>query len=265
MIKTMKKIIIILILTFIAIPVFAGTGFLLDQIWYSSDTLKEGETVKIYTAIWNENDSSLSAKVEFYDKSVILGTRDVIIQPESLEDISISWKVTSGNHIISAKIISSSLTTGGDIVIKNNSTASSRQFVAVIVKEKDGKSLTSTDIIKDELAKVGEKINNVLPASVSESVSSGTDLIETFRDETLIKILSSKEKTIDKLLQYEGYTKKEGTDTLESATEKPIAQVKLFFLKILEFVFNNKIVFYSSIILIIFFFLRSIYRKIRNR
>lgn len=261
----MKKIITILIFTFIALPVFAGTGFLSDQIWYSSDTLKEGETVKIYTAIWNENDSSLSAKIEFYDKSVILGTRDVIIQPETLEDISISWKVTSGNHVISAKIISSSLTTGGDVVIKNNSTDSSRQFVAVIVKEKDGESSTSTDIIKDKLVKVGEKINKVLPISVSEFVSNGTDLIETFRDETLTKILSSKEETKNKLLEYEGYIKKEGIDILKSATGKQIIQVKLFFLKIVEFVFNNKIVFYGVIVLFVFLFLRAIYRKIRNR
>lgn len=256
----MKKFILTLIFVFTALPVFASTGFLSDQIWYSTDSLKEGETVKIYTAIWNGEDNPLYSKVEFYDKNIILGTRNVSIASQKLEEVSISWEVTSGDHVISAKILSSE---NGEVT--HNTTKEDKVFVPVSVEKEDGEKSTNNELIKEELTKVGDKINDILPASVNDSISKGTDLVETFRDETLVKILSGKEKTENELLEYESYTKKDGTDTLESATEKPIAQVKLFFLKVLEFVFNNKIVFYGVIVLIIFLFFRAIYRKIRNR
>lgn len=49
------------------------------------------------------------------------------------------------------------------------------------------------------------------------------------------------------------------------STEKPIAYVKLFLLSIASFVFSNDIIFYAISILVVFFLLRLVYRKIRNR
>lgn len=250
--------------------VFAETsnGFILDQIWYSQNSFTEGETVKIYTAVWNGNDSSLSAKVEFYDKNVILGTRDIVVSPDELKEVSVSWKITSGDHLISAKIISSSLTTDGKketVIIDKNTTKSDRQFIPVVVKKEDGESIPSNEIIKDELSKVGEKINEVVPTSISTPVLNSLDSVDSFRDQTLNKILDSKEKVQEKILEYKDFADGTKAQNLESATERPIAQVKLFFLKVLEFIFSHKFVFYGLVVLLIFYFLRFLYRKIRNR
>ena len=229
----MKKYLIIFLFTLLLTsPVFAevsnSTGFLPGQIWYSKDSLVEGEIVKIYTAVWNGDTSSLSAKVEFYDKNVILGTRDIIVPALQLQEVSVSWKVTSGDHIISAKILSSTLntTSGGKetVVLENNTTNSDKKFVPVVVKKEDGKTTTGDEVAKDELGKVGEKINEVLPDSVSESVSSGVASVETFRENTLTKISDSKEKTAEKIEQLKSSSDNGKPNDLESATEKPIAQ-----------------------------------------
>ncbi len=275
----MKKYFLILIISFFVLApslyakVSDSTGFLSSQIWYSKNELVEGETVKIYTAVWNGNDKPLSVKVEFYDRNVILGTRDVVVPVETLEDVSISWKVTSGDHYFSAKILSSVLNIDNskkeNVVLENNKTSSNKVFVPVIVKKEDGEISKSSDVAKDELIKVGEKINDIIPESVAVPLNEGLVSVDIFRIQTLSKIAESKEKAEEKLLTLEDFSDNEEeirkAKTLEEATEKPITNVKLFFLKILEFIFSHKLVFYGLIIFFIFYFLRGVYRKIRNR
>ncbi len=261
------------------------TGFLSGQIWYSPNSFIEGDTIKIYTAIWNGDDSSLTAKVEFYDKNVILGMRNILIPAHELQGVSINWKVTSGDHIISAKIISSTLDIRSGkketIVVSRNTTNSNHRFIPVVVKVKDGQTFTSGELINNEFVKVGNKINKILPISVGNQVSSGINSIDNFRNQTLAKIISSEGKTKNELLSFKEFTHDKktiaknnnlkpvqtipSTKNLMEVTNKPITQIKLFFLKILNFIFSDKIVFYGLIFLIIFYLLRKIYRKVMNK
>lgn len=269
----MKKYSIIFILSYILLTptVYAEivNGFILDQIWYSNNSPKEGDIVNIYTAVWNGNEAPLSAKVEFYDKNVILGTRDIVVPANKILDTSVSWKVTGGDHSISAKIVSSTLNTNNgkkeNVVLEDNTTSTNKKFIPIIVKEENGMSETSEEVVKNELNKVTDKIDTILPESVETKVSSGFNLIEDFRDKNLIKIVDNKNLVEKEILEYKSFSEGTTDQNLQSATEKPIAQVKLFFLKVLKIIFSNKIVFYGLIIFIIFYSLRVIYRKIRNK
>lgn len=270
----MKKYFFILMISFsilLTSTAFAevNNGFILDQIWYSDNSPKEGDLINIYTAVWNGNDSSLSVKVEFYDKNVILGTREFVVPAQKLQETSVSWKVTSGDHSISAKIISSTLNTSNgkkeSIIFDDNTTKIDKKFIPVVVKKEEDRVSTSNDLVKDELEKVGGKIEEILPPSVNEKVSVGMNFIETFREGTLSEIIESTNETENKISQLKNPQIGAYSDGTESATERPIAQVKLFFLKILKVIFSNKFIFYGLIILFIFYILRGIYRKIRNR
>jgi hypothetical protein len=267
----MKKyfLLIVLIFGFLLPLVYtnASTGFVPGQIWYSPETLSEGETVKIHTVVWNGDKNNLQAKVEFYDKNVILGTRDVTVLPEQLKEVNITWKVTSGDHTISAKIISSSITSNGkkeNIVLKNNKTEEDKIFVPVTIKKVDGESATSSDVIKNELDKAGSKIGDIIPESVSTPISDTFNKIDTFRDNTSTKINESKEKTKEVIKTLDQNINANNEKEAVSATDKPIAYVKLFFLSVIGFIFGNKIVFYGLSIIITFFILRAIYRKIKR-
>lgn len=264
-----------------------STGFIPGQIWYSKDAIKESDTVKIYTAVWNNASSTLSAKVEFYDQNVILGTRDVVVEPLQLKEVYVSWKVTAGDHIITAKIISPSTTISGkreSMNIENNSTEASRKFVPIVIKKVDGEPATSSDVIKSELDKATSSIGDIIPDSVSNPISKNLEIVSRWREDTLAKVLSAKETTKESLKlpstdinTTKSYTNKtnrgkintsitvNNKDTKEDVTSKPIAYIKLFFLTILFFIFGNKIVFYGVIVLITFLIIRWIYRKIRNR
>ncbi len=290
----MKKYISIFILIYLCLTqsvnadMLNTSGFIPGQIWYSKEPLVEGDTVKIFTAIWNNSASPLSAKVEFYDKNVLLGTRDVLVAPSGLTDTSVSWKVTSGDHSISAKIISPSITSSGKkkvVSLGHYATTVDIKFVPVVIKTIDGKPATSGDIIKNQIDKAGGIIDNIIPTSVTVPVSENLGLIETFRTDLFKKISNTKTETqneIDLLNKIEKVSvpttttnniktteKKVPSGSVKSnttdATEKPIAYLKIFFFLVLSFIFGNKIVFYALIVLVLFFIFRGAYRKIRNR
>jgi hypothetical protein len=283
----MKKYLFTLILFYIAFASFVyaevpiNTGFIPGQIWYSKEPLIEGDTVKVYTAIWNGDDNSLSAKVTFYDKNVVLGTRDIIIPSGEMKDVSVSWQVTAGDHSISAKIVSSNISSLGkseQVSLSRSSTKEDSQFVKVLLKTGDGTIASTSDIVKSQVGDVSSTISSVLPDSISTPISETLNNIDDFRDTTSNKIDVVKKETqkvIDSYNLKGDVTKTDKAKTLSASElkeqskintiDKPLSYIKLFFLSIISFIFSNKIVFYGLIILISFFIIRFIYRKIRNR
>lgn len=279
---------IILYLSFVS-PIEATaiktTGFIPGQIWYSKDNITEGDTVKIYTAIWNNSTLPLSAKVEFFDQNVILGTRDIVVPSLQLKETSVSWEVTSGDHLISAKIISPNVTISGKkeiAIVSNVLTSTDRKFIPKVLNTIEGIPASSSDVLNSQLDKATASLNSIIPVSISSPISSNIGTVDSFRMNTLKSISETKaeaEKKISDLnnqLTNEKSTIVDGkvlstkivvpqSKGIDNATEKPIAYIKLFLFSVLSFVFGSKIVFYILIILVLFFTIRGIYRKIKNK
>lgn len=240
-----------------------NSGFIPGQIWYSKETLIEGETVNIHTAVWNGEKNSVSIKVEFYDKNIILGSRDVVLAPLELKDVYISWKITAGDHIISAKIVSSvSIISGKQekIVLDRIATSNDKQFVSVTVKNNQGVLI----------GKTGSEISDIIPENIKTSVTENFNLVDDFRNETLSKVILAKEEAQKEvnLIKSDNKTTIQNLaekSSIEGATKKPIAYIKLFLFSVLSFIFSNKIIFYGLLVLIAFYILRKIYRVIRNK
>lgn len=268
---------LVILSTFFALPIYAeilnNSGFIPGQIWYSKDKLVEGDTVNIHTAIWNSEKNSLSIKVEFYDKNVILGSRDTTLNSLEIKDVSIPWKVTAGDHVISAKIISSLATISNKkekVILGRVETSNDKQFVSVVVKNNLGESVTEADLLKNQIGETTAKINSFVPESISNPVSDGLGSIDNFRNNTLAKIDTAKTETKKEIGKILGAStsvspNNEKVNNSQDSIKKPIAYIKLFFLSILSFIFGSSLVFYSALALILFFVIRWIYRKIKNR
>lgn len=105
-----KHIFIILFLMICVLPLSkiiaqnSNAGFIKSNIWYSQDTLEEGDKVKIYTVIFNPESRKLSGTVSFFDKTVFLGKKSFSITGKNTEEISIDWTVQAGSHTIFGKI-----------------------------------------------------------------------------------------------------------------------------------------------------------------
>jgi len=250
-----------------------NSGFIPGQIWYSKESLIEGDTVNIYTAVWNGEKQSILVKVEFYDKNVILGNREVVVNTLELKDVYVPWKITSGDHVISAKIVSSTLTISGKkeiVILDRNTTSSDKQFIPVVIKNIIGEPVTQTDALKNQINKTTSEINSMVPEEVSSTVSTGFNTIDDLRDNVFIKVDSIKNETKKEIDLFKNEVKNttqsvDKKSSIEDGTKKPITYVKLFLFSTLAFIFGNKIVFYGFLIAILFYFLRLLYRKIRNR
>jgi hypothetical protein len=254
------------------------TGIIAGQIWYSEDPLVAGDTVKVYTAVWNGDNNPLQARVEFFDQNVILGDRDIVVPAQSLKDVSVSWQVTPGDHIIHATITSSSLTTGTktqSVTLDHTTTADDHTFVPVVVTTPTGTPVKTVDVIGDAVTNATSQIKDVIPPVITTNANS----VDALRAKTADQIIASKidvQKEIDTLnaapsqkatTSSKGTVAPNNTPTASSldATQKPIAYIKLFFLTILAFVFQYPVVFYVLVVYILFLLLRFIYRKIKNR
>lgn len=244
---------------------FAISGFIPKQIWYSAETLVEGETIEVHTSVWNGESKSFLVKVEFYDGSTILGDREVTIGPSELKDVYVLWKITAGEHTISAKIISSEVVISGkkeNITLRYTQTTSDKQNVLAKVIEKE-------PVVVEDKVSVSK---SVLPESVNNTISKSYNTVDNFRTETVTKLEKNKEEAKKEVAQIkkesgsvagsEAVSKKAST---EDAIKKPLAYVKLFLTSALAFIFGNKIVFYGLLVLIVFYIFKLIFKAIRNR
>lgn len=259
--------------TFIYSAETINSGLIPGQIWYSSEKLVEGQTVNIHTAVWNGEKNPITIKVEFYNKNVILGSREVVVNPLELKNVSIPWKITAGEHVISAKIISSTINILGKTEIVNlnqKETKADKHSISVVVRDEKGNVVSSSGFVKNQISKTGSKINDILPDSVNDNVSNVFAKIEKFRETMSIKLVDNKKKTqteIDliKIRSSNGDENIKQKENIENGIKNPISYIKLVLLTILVLVFTTQFVFYGLLILIIFYILRFIYRKIRNR
>ncbi len=291
----MRKIILFFtILSFVFLPVGdisvsaktdSTTGFLSGDIWYSKAKLIEGDDVKIYTAFWNGENTPVNIKVSFFDKDTLLGEREVSIPALTLKDISISWKVTAGDHQIKASILKATSNQSGssqEVSLSNNEVKTESIFIP--------KRIDSA-LPSEKLEQLGEKVVDILPKSVAEPVAASVSDIDLFRQKTSKDIENSVKETQEKIKQIENPDTK-ATDNIKtestkntqdknntqkdsdekkvvkkdslSGTEKPIAYLQFYLLSVALFIFKNSWLFYGIILFVIFMILRFIYRKIRG-
>jgi hypothetical protein len=277
--KKIGAIILLILMLSFGHFVFAesNSGFIDGSIWYSQTPKVEGESVDIHTAIWNGSDNEITVHVEFYDSTVLLGGRDIKIPKGSLVDVHIPWKVTAGDHTISAKITKSSAIVSGTVTsisITSNQTETSK----ITILKKSAVESGATEPI-DTIAK---KVADSLPAQVALPATNAIVKVDNFRESVGTDINSAIEDVKERIADIDNTvakptseksstsktatkdTKNEPKNSL-SGTEKPIAYVELFFLTIASFIFTQKLLFYGICALIIFLVLRLIFRMILRR
>ncbi len=270
----MKKYLLLTIITLFLGLTFANealaiSGFIPKQIWYSKEKLLEGDTVEVHTPVWNGENDSVLVKVEFYDHNTLLGSRDAIIKPQELKDVFISWKVTAGEHLISAKIVSSVVLVGEEkknVSLRYTETDTDKLDVEkekkVVEKEETSKN---TETSNDDVL-VGE---GLLPPNVTTKINEGYNSVDDFRSKTSEKIDLNKEKAKEEVeIIKNTNTSKELASKdkkIEDVVKKPFAYLKLFGLSVLSFIFENKIVFYGLIVLVLFFVFKKIFQSFKHK
>ncbi len=248
---------------------FAETGpaqFIDSPVWFSEE-LKEGITVVISTALVNSGDATLSGTVSFYDSETLLGKTSVSIPAKGVHIATTYWKVTAGDHRISAEF-SGKLGSGPKaITLASVSTNPVKETVVrkiVFAPEREindatpeGKQLAVVDTLEN-------KVLDVVPKPVIDFAAS----FDAFRESSAQKATTLKmeaKQTIDTHTTQTATT----TKTLGGKEEKtvdsnfsPFTYVKLFLGTALAFILGNQIVFYGILILLVIIGTRALINKI---
>lgn len=272
-----KKIGLVLLLVFSLLPVgkiFAQTtnaGFVPGNIWYSKDPFVQGDQIKIYTLIFNPDTRKFSGTVDFFDNSTLLGAKDFSIAGTSTKDISINWTVTAGDHQIFGQIENAKFTTasGASMVasITDNMTSkSSRTVTNKVIAQNISNGINSVDsafnTTLDSIQNIGDTVNSVVPAPVSQSITKTSNILDGFRENANTVLEKSKKETqdqIDALNKAKSLTK---DTTTANAIHKPFEYVKLFFFTILAAIFKYKILFYGLLVIIVLLIINYIWHLI---
>lgn len=261
------------LLTYAADTPPTNAGFVDNPIWYSKDPFAEGDTVQIYTFLFNPGPGTLSGSVEFYDKNVILSTKTFSLAKGSAQEISASWKVTAGDHSISAKILNPKMTTNGKtetIVLANNTTGEDKRFIPKTIVEPEvpstkGTATASSDVVSSADAYVSKQAQNTPVLQTIDSFRQ--ENAKTFTADRVAAQAAVNKTTVSDIQS--GYIQtmdkaKPAVSPIPSALRRPLDYVSLFFYALLAFIFSHAVVFYGLIAFILFFILRFFYRLIRR-
>ncbi|HYE23061.1 MAG TPA: hypothetical protein VEA92_01250 [Candidatus Paceibacterota bacterium] len=97
---------------FLTLPAFAlaapvPAGFPTSSLWLSKTELTDGESVSIYTVVYNSSDEPLTGSVEFMVDSEVVGAKSITAAPGTTQVISQAWTADEGTHAFSARLTGS--------------------------------------------------------------------------------------------------------------------------------------------------------------
>ena len=294
----LRKIILlsVLVFTLFTNQVFAqdtNAGFVSSDIWYSQDPFTEGQEIKIYTLIFNPEETNFKGTIAFFDDVTLIGKKDFSIEAKTAEDISVDWLVTPGTHKIFARIeeprFKQSDGTYQEIYLENDETTRSVRTAKKKVEEQASENSEESSEEKEVGAigqateKAGEKFVQLvdkLPDPIEKPIDNSVLKLESFRESNLTKTQAKKEtirSQIDQLKESEQTESDENPEVVElqddtdsttkenteqGALKKPLKYVELFFFTLFSFILANKIVFYLVLLALVIALIRIIWKWI---
>jgi hypothetical protein len=275
-----KKIGLLIAVLFLIVPILkisaqTNAGFVPANIWYSKDPFEEGDKIQIYTLIFNPDARELSGTVSFFDKSTLLGKKNVTVPPKGVKDISINWTATAGDHTIFAQIENTKfLVSSGkyeEVRLEENKTDESKRSVdKKIVEEKkndtkDGEDAPFTEKVADKVdqtvSSITDKIAESTPSFISVPLIASANALEKLRT-SVGGATEAKKTDIKADIQKLDSVKKSDDGKKPSLVLKPWKYVELFFMTIFSFIFNHKFIYYILFFALLMWVLRYIYRLV---
>lgn len=123
-------------------------GIIKGNLWYGQYPFFSGETVSIYTAIWNGSDKKVRGKVAFLNNGVDVGRQSFTIEPTELQEVSVRWLATDGKHKFTAKIVEAYYVENGKTLpIKLEDSTTGESDVSVTADPNAPKKIEATPAI----------------------------------------------------------------------------------------------------------------------
>ena len=268
---------------FVLIPsVLASTGFVTAPLSLNPESPKEGDKAVLSAVFRNDEQSTLTGTIIFYDGAVLLAKKPITILSNEVGTASVTFTISAGSHDFSATMSSADklLTSGklGVVSLPVSTVTMPSQFVPKIVNlsaAAGGQTdLSSAQPILNQIDKAETGVLSAVPGPIKDVISSGVKNIEAWRQaagnnfsagiDDANKIISPAVKSKKSATSSSTTNSAVSADSSGSSLDGPLAYVKLFTYTILAFIFSSAVVFYLVGIFLIYIIIRFIFRRIRR-
>jgi len=259
------KLLIFSLLLFSAGPIFAQTkildnsGFAPGNLWFSKEPSVPGETVKIYTLVWNGSKDDISGTASFFDNDKLISKQNFILAADgSSKILSAPWTVLPGYHKIYAQITDSSGGPRGSkaitVSLQYTKTEEEEEFIGGS-KETGGSTTTAKSYTEEKLDFAREYAEANLPEPVVGTVKYVAQNIADTRGE----VKGWSEKKAEELRRELSVSPEEGGKWM--GVERPFKYVMMFLVSLVALISGNAWLFYGTLAAIIFFVFRFVKNK----
>jgi len=142
----------------------ADVGIIENNLWYSHFPFSEGETVTLYTGVWNGGKERARGEVAFLANGVEVGRVPFAVNGGELTEVSTRWVSKSGSQSLKAKIVEAYLARDGQ-----------KEALALTNKESDAQVVLIERVIhqdkKDNLKPIVALASTTLATAVLPVVS----------------------------------------------------------------------------------------------
>lgn len=156
---------LLFIALFPAAPLFAATapaGVPKDALWFSKEPFFAGETITVFTVVYNSTDYRLSGTMELRDGTTTISKKDFIVDTLGASQIvSFPLAVTAGNHLFTVVITQNELRKEGGAVLTDSlaetKTSGTKRYADLDTDHDAIGNIVDTDDDGDGLSDVEEK------------------------------------------------------------------------------------------------------------
>jgi hypothetical protein len=252
-----------------------GAGFAKQSIFLSRSSVTEGDTVRIHATVSNDAASSFTGNVMLLDGTASIGSVSVTLAAGAAQAISANWAPTAGEHTITAKL----QTQSGAVIQETSATftvAAKPAPAPNLPASRQGLQTGTTNATGLTAATVdsSQGIQNQI-GSYSPMVARGSEPIFAALDNFRTSAASFLDGQINSAKQHLATTPSttisQGTigqnPTIPSGSGgfwSIVYTLYLYVLTLVRFLVGSAAVFYPLFVVVFFFILWRIYRRIRR-
>lgn len=252
------RLFIIVALLFVPSLVWAA-GFARDSLFLSTQHPVEDSTVLIHAVVSNESSSAFAGELTFTEGESAVGSVPVSLAVGEAQALSVSWKPLAGAHTITAVLTD---TSGAEI---------GRESATFSVAEKpktESPQTSSAGAGADSSQTIQQNISNLSPG-LAEAVAPAFSIVDSARGKAIDAIdrgiTWAKEQTGE---QPVGSVLGEATEKQNNSLVDKLwffaGVLALYVLSVLRYVVAHAGVFYPALVVLFFYFLWRLYRRMRR-
>jgi len=257
-----KTVLFLVLLFFAPASLFAegvNAGFPPQSVWVSNTSASAGETIEIFTAVYNGSADEFAGTVVFNVDGKKVGAKSFELSDGASELVSVEWRATAGEHSIVATIEGSS----GAVAQKETAA------IKIIVAEPPPTPIRDATVAASEI--LAEATSAAVPV-ISNVANTTYELIESLRLDAISRLermaadtISMQEDLVTPSIAGTSTSAVMGFSESASSTPSALSQMVHVATAVALVALKSRVLFYPLFILSLFVILYLLFRWATKR